>query len=183
MLMKLDDIQKKREKIQRKLAILDSIKIVEKSDDFKLLKEMKDQFTSEIRMLDESEAKIIKLNKIRNLVLPKIVLIFSLPIVIIMFILGLSGKSTFILQNPVFISFLYIVIIVLVCMDLSIIYSFKRKLILIIAFAFVIICNVIKVITGYNPLQFIDELHITFFFSLFSFLNTLLDERKRKDKV
>lgn len=102
--MKLDDIQRKRDKTQRKLEILDSIKIVEKSDDFELLKEMKDQFISEIKILDERETKIIKLNKMRNMVLPKIVLIFSLPIIFIILILYLSGKGTFVLQNPIFIS-------------------------------------------------------------------------------
>lgn len=185
-MMKLKDIQREKHEVQRRIDFLQKLNKFDTLDDLELLKEMKIELRRKMDNLlaAERKAKVYEekrqhLEKASSRILP----VFSTVIFVLMFIMYTCNRKIIDNNFSLVLAFSFMINLTLLCMNISISYSVKRKSLLILVILFLALCYVIQFITGYNPLKYAGELYITFGFSLFSFLNSMIRGDKKDDAM
>jgi len=183
--MDIIDLEKERDKIQRKIEILDGITYVTFSSDISLVAEMKMEYNEQLSAIIDEENRIQHKNKHRTkmaLAMYKILLFGGGIASLYLFYVIVSHKSANYLDSDIFVSLLctfYVIFSVINIMVLS-----ERKIKYAIAIIVLVPCTAIiaKKIWGYDVFHIINEVYISFALSLYSFISSLLKDLKKWNK-
>lgn len=177
------DVEKNKE--QRKLEILKQITYFEFPDDLELVNEMKKEHIKRIHKIIKEENRIVakKKRQIRMAVFAYYILLFGGGI-ISLFLLSviISHKDITFLQSDVFLSGLCVFFVVFSILNVCVLAEKKLKCAIAIILLVPCVAMVAKAIWGYDIFYAINEIHISFALSLYSFISSLLKDIKRHVK-
>ncbi len=183
--MDIANLEKERNKVQRKIEILNGITCFEFSTDISLVAEMKKEYNEQLSAICEEENRIQYKNeqKIKMALIIYKMLLFGGGIVsLFLFCILIGRESDIILKNDIYMSLLITYNVIFYIFNVVVIMERKSKYVIAIILLVPCIAIISKRFWGYDVFHAVNEVSITFAFSLYSFISSLIKDLKKWNK-
>lgn len=182
--MDIINLEKERNKIQRKIEILDDINYYTHSSDIALVAEMKKDYKLQLSAIINEENRIRNKNLQKTrmaLVIYKILLFGGGIVSLYLFYLIICHKSSNYLKNDIFISLLCTFYVIFSVFNVMVLTEKKMKYAITIILLVPCISIIVKFFCNYDVFHVINEVYISFALSLYSFISALMKDLKKWD--